>query len=62
MTCLNNRKVLFYIYRFEMTYYTCGGSQCQLIVDTRGNSASRARVDENVPTVLNNLEKLIHTK
>lgn len=49
--------------RFELIYYTCGGSQCQLIVDTRGNSASDPpKLDENAPTMMTNLEKLIHTK
>ncbi|XP_065214748.1 inactive ubiquitin carboxyl-terminal hydrolase MINDY-4B-like isoform X2 [Planococcus citri] len=48
--------------RFELIYYTCGGSRCQLIVDTRSNSLGSSKLDENAPTMMVNLEKLIHTK
>ncbi|XP_018910116.1 inactive ubiquitin carboxyl-terminal hydrolase MINDY-4B isoform X2 [Bemisia tabaci] len=50
--------------RFELIYYTCGGSQCQLTVDTRhdGSSTQVSTSEDTASSSLANLEKLIHTK
>uniref|UniRef100_A0A1B6CE23 Ubiquitin carboxyl-terminal hydrolase MINDY n=1 Tax=Clastoptera arizonana TaxID=38151 RepID=A0A1B6CE23_9HEMI len=49
--------------RFDLMYYTCGGNQCQLTVDTRQDQAdSSVNSEESATSSLANLEKLIHTK
>lgn len=55
-------------FRFEIQYYTCGGSHATLTVDTRArqdaapdNGASRDQ-DQVIDVVATPLEKLIHTK
>ncbi|XP_046669045.1 inactive ubiquitin carboxyl-terminal hydrolase MINDY-4B-like isoform X3 [Homalodisca vitripennis] len=51
--------------RFELHYYTCGGSQCQLIVDTRQEepqSNNHSEQDQAAISAFSNIEKLVHTK
>ncbi|XP_015515037.2 inactive ubiquitin carboxyl-terminal hydrolase MINDY-4B [Neodiprion lecontei] len=52
--------------RFEIQYYTCGGSHATLTVDTRASEDSSAdnaaRDDQLVDVASTPLEKLIHTK
>ncbi|XP_054271596.1 inactive ubiquitin carboxyl-terminal hydrolase MINDY-4B-like [Macrosteles quadrilineatus] len=51
--------------RFELHYYTCGGSQCQMTVDTRQEEPQVNHHTEQEQAAINsfsNIEKLIHTK
>lgn len=48
--------------RFDLIYYTCGGNQCQLSVDSRNSFSTKQNTDESTSTLTANLEKLIHTK
>ncbi|XP_073985017.1 inactive ubiquitin carboxyl-terminal hydrolase MINDY-4B isoform X3 [Rhodnius prolixus] len=49
--------------RFDLTYLTCGGNQCQLTVDTRQSSGTyMIHSEETTVTPIANIEKLIQTK
>ncbi|XP_008468037.1 uncharacterized protein LOC103505482 [Diaphorina citri] len=50
---------------FDLTYYSCGGSECAMTIDTRHEtiaSSDKTGVEEAVSSSLANIEKIIHTK
>lgn len=55
----------FMVFRFELTYYSCGGSECAMTVDTRHESitsSDKSGIEEAVSSSNSNIEKIIHTK